>query len=160
VPISALRTGSFALPWGSSIFAKVIAFNLYGNSLESDAGNGAVILTNPDTPVSIQEHVAARSASTIGLEFSDGASNGGAPILDYRVTYTTDSQFDSTTHVEVAASSPWVAENLYVGSTYSFTIEARNEYGYSTPSNSIDIYCAFVPSQIQNVQTIEDGPDA
>jgi hypothetical protein len=49
---------------------------------------------------------------------------------------------------------------LYVGSTYTFTIEARNEYGYSTPSSSIDIYCAFVPAQIQNVQTIEDGPDA
>jgi len=43
------------LPWGSSIYAKVIAINYYGASVESDAGNGAIILTYPDAPVSVAE---------------------------------------------------------------------------------------------------------
>jgi hypothetical protein len=44
------------LPWGSSIFAKVIAVNLYGDSLISLEGNGAIITTNPDAPINLLEN--------------------------------------------------------------------------------------------------------
>ena len=50
VPISKLIVEPFSLEWGSSIYAKIIATNVIGNSLISDAGNGAVILTSPDAP--------------------------------------------------------------------------------------------------------------
>lgn len=45
VPISVLRAAPFNLPWGSNIHAKVSAINAYGSSTESDAGNGAIMLT-------------------------------------------------------------------------------------------------------------------
>jgi hypothetical protein len=51
--ISTLRGPPFNLPWGSSIFAKVYATNLYGNSQVSDEGNGATILTVPDAPLQL-----------------------------------------------------------------------------------------------------------
>jgi hypothetical protein len=54
-------------PWGSSIYAKVTAINLYGNSIESLEGNGAIILTNPDAPLSVMEYYPARTATTIGI---------------------------------------------------------------------------------------------
>jgi hypothetical protein len=55
IPISTLRAGAFQLPWGSSIYAKVHAYNLYGSSAASGLGNGAVILTNPDAPSNVRE---------------------------------------------------------------------------------------------------------
>jgi len=36
IPVTVLRSSPFSLPWGSSVYAKVIAFNLYGNSLQSE----------------------------------------------------------------------------------------------------------------------------
>jgi hypothetical protein len=54
VPISSLRTAPYSLSWGSEIFAKVSAINIYGSSLESPVGSGAVILTKPDAPLNLQ----------------------------------------------------------------------------------------------------------
>lgn len=45
----------FSLPWGSSIYAKVIAINVKGGSVESLAGNGAIILRAPDAPLSLAD---------------------------------------------------------------------------------------------------------
>ena len=87
IPISTLRGGSYQIPWGGSIFAKLIAYNAYGQSLESDVGNGAVILTKPDAPVSLAETVSLRSATSITFSWTKGAQNGGSEVIDYRVTY-------------------------------------------------------------------------
>ena len=53
VPISNLLVSPFNLPWGSSIFATVTATNTVGTSAISQAGNGAIILTNPDPPQNV-----------------------------------------------------------------------------------------------------------
>jgi len=50
VLISDLITAPYYLSWGSSIYAKVYATNIIGNSLVSEEGNGAIILTNPSAP--------------------------------------------------------------------------------------------------------------
>jgi hypothetical protein len=57
------------LPWGSSIYAKVNAYNQYGYSDESQAGNEAVILTNPDAPINVIEIIPARTPTTITIEW-------------------------------------------------------------------------------------------
>ncbi len=48
IPVTALRVSPFSLGWGTSVYAKVVAKNIYGSSLESSAGNGAFITTTPD----------------------------------------------------------------------------------------------------------------
>lgn len=53
IPISNLRAVPFSLSWGVSVYAKIIAGNIVGNSLESNVGNGAVILTVPDAPINV-----------------------------------------------------------------------------------------------------------
>jgi hypothetical protein len=55
VPVTVLRAAPFSLDWGDSAFAKVIATNIYGDSLESLEGNGAYITTNPDQPTNLVE---------------------------------------------------------------------------------------------------------
>ncbi len=48
IPVTALRASPFSLAWGTSVYAKIVAKNVYGSSLESSAGNGALITTTPD----------------------------------------------------------------------------------------------------------------
>lgn len=47
VPVSVLRTSPYSLEWGDSVFANVIATNIYGDSTVSNTGNGAYITTTP-----------------------------------------------------------------------------------------------------------------
>lgn len=67
--------------------SKVVAYNSYGDSLESELGSGAVLVTYPDPPINVGEDVTKRGATHIGLVWEDGASNGGTSIIDYEIWY-------------------------------------------------------------------------
>jgi len=71
--------------WGNSIFAKITAVNIYGNSIESSGGNGAIILTNPDAPLTLQNVPQVTSGYQIGLSWVKGAAEGGTPVFEYRI---------------------------------------------------------------------------
>jgi hypothetical protein len=60
-------TEPFSLYWGDSVWAKVIATNVYGDSVESVEGNGAIIITYPDAPMFLEEVLSYRSWTTLGL---------------------------------------------------------------------------------------------
>ena len=77
----------YHLTWGSSIFAKVIAKNLIGNSVESLPGNGAIILTYPDVPINFVNIPSVTKSQQIGLTWNEGAQNGGSAVIDYTITY-------------------------------------------------------------------------
>jgi len=87
VPISTLIVTPYSLPWGSNIYAKVIAYNIYGDSPISEPGFEAIILTIPDAPVDLAETVTARTQNSITFTWSPGSADGGAPVLDYRISY-------------------------------------------------------------------------
>jgi hypothetical protein len=73
VPILALRSAPFSLAWGSSVYVQVVAYNVYGDSATSAAGNGAIILTIPDSPVNLEEVTASRTASQLSFKWTPGA---------------------------------------------------------------------------------------
>lgn len=87
LPVTALRSTPFLLEWGDSVFAKVIATNLYGDSVESVEGNGAYITINPDPPTSLVEDYSQRTKSTLGLVWTAPTFTGGDVILDYKINY-------------------------------------------------------------------------
>jgi hypothetical protein len=87
VPVDTLLQAPFSLQWGSNIYARIVAVNLYGESQVSEAGHEAQILTIPDKPVSLAEVVAMRSDNSITVSWEAGAQDGGAPVLDYRISY-------------------------------------------------------------------------
>jgi hypothetical protein len=86
VPVSSLRSSPYSLQWGDSVYAKVFATNIYGNSLVSDEGNGAIITTTPDRPLNLVEDTVHRTKSTLGLTWSQAEFTGGTAIIDYRVS--------------------------------------------------------------------------
>jgi hypothetical protein len=53
VPISVLTTAPYLLTLGDNVYAKVIAINFYGESIQSDSGNGGTILYVPSAPVGL-----------------------------------------------------------------------------------------------------------
>lgn len=130
----------YSLDWGDSIWAKIVATNLVGNSEESDEGNGAVILTNPDAPVSLANDNTSTSASQITLTWSDGASNGGAPIIDYRVLYANEGSGSFVVLASGVSGTTHTSTSLTPGSKYTFKVESRNSFGFSTAySNEVTI---------------------
>jgi hypothetical protein len=132
VPIASLRASSFQLLWGSSIYAKVVAINLYGESVASEPGNGAIILTFPDVPLNTAENYSLREAYQLAITWEEGAANGGTPVIDYRVKYQTG---DTLIVVENIEALTLIASSLTNAVNYVFTVEARNSFGYSDPSD-------------------------
>jgi titin len=122
----------------------------------SSDGNGAVILTSPDPPVSLIEVSAQRAATSLGLTWSAGATDGGAAVLDYTIT------FDQATGTDVVLASgilgtTYTATGLTAGLTYRFKVQARNTFGLSTYSNAISLLCAFIPNKPALPTTIVSG---
>ena len=157
IPISTLRAGAYNLPWGASVYAKVQAYNLYGSSLASGTGNGAVILTNPDPPENLREDETKRSSNSITLLW-DLAYNGGAAIIDFRISYDEGLGGAYVLLAEGVTSQTYTAITLTSGVTYQFKVEARNSHGYSTPSEVVAVLCATVPSTPATPYSYRDGP--
>jgi hypothetical protein len=87
VPLSKLASSPILLLESYSVNIKVIATNAYGDSEISDPGAGAVIQLIPDYPINLQNDPSVTNRNTIGITWSDGTSDGGSPILDWRITY-------------------------------------------------------------------------
>lgn len=63
VPVHILRGSYFNLEWGTSVYVKLVAVNSYGDSVLSEEGNGAVIITSPDAPINLALDEAERGAT-------------------------------------------------------------------------------------------------
>jgi hypothetical protein len=96
VPITTLQSTAFNLPWGSAIYAKVMAYNSYGwsgLSSETPSDRRAIILTKPDPPKGLAEVSASKTTTSIGLSWINGDSDGGAPVIYYTVSSSTGGDY-------------------------------------------------------------------
>lgn len=82
-----MKAAPFNLVKDDVVYAKIISINVYGDSVISDAGAGAVIQLVPDAPVSLTNDPLTTIDSTIRFTWSDGASDGGTGVIDYTVYY-------------------------------------------------------------------------
>ena len=84
-----LQAVPFNLLIGSSVYARVYAQNAIGNGTVSAVGNGAVVrvIVVPNAPTNLARDILTSTPTAIGLTWSDGASNGGSPIIDYQVLF-------------------------------------------------------------------------
>ena len=87
IPLATLTASPFSLALGDQINAKVIAYNAYGDSVESAVGGGAVIQLVPDAPINFVNVPSITRDTVIGLSWQDGLSNGGTSIIDYEIFF-------------------------------------------------------------------------
>jgi len=71
----------------------------------------------------------------IGLKWSDGVSNGGSSIIDYKVSYTKGGIHPWI--VAIVAQQSSKATGLEPGTLYSFKVQSRNQVGFSLFSDTI-----------------------
>jgi len=71
---------------GTTYVFKVQARNSVGFS--SDSTELSVLAAKlPDSPVSLANVAATTTGYQVGLSWSDGAYNGGSPVIDYQVSF-------------------------------------------------------------------------
>jgi hypothetical protein len=87
VPVTVITASPYLLPWGSSVYVDLQAFNLIGESPVSTAGNGAIIIIVPDAPTNLINVSTITSAYQVGLSWQQGASTGGTAITEYILSY-------------------------------------------------------------------------
>lgn len=87
IPLDTLTAAPFDLELGNVIYARVVAFNYYGDSASSPIGSGSVIQLVPDAPINLVNDPSVTSSFAISFSWEDGSSDGGSPVLDYRITY-------------------------------------------------------------------------
>ena len=159
IPIGQLRSAPYSLSWGSSVQVRVQAINLYGSSTHSTYGNGAIILTYPDAPVNLAEDLTQKTGTKIGLQWEEGAANGGAVVEDYRISSNQGTGEWVYLYTGVAFTS-WVITDLTAGIEYRFKVEARNSFGYSPYSNELIVLSGFTPFKPEAPTTKVVGSNA
>lgn len=121
VLISDLLGAPYNLPWGSSVYAKVAAINIKGASVFSIEGNGAVILTIPDSPLNLQNNAAVTSATQIGVTWTEGLEDGGSAVLYYKVSYKAQADLSYTEISEIYALA-YTITGLTAGINYNIKV--------------------------------------
>lgn len=88
-------------------------------------------MTRPDPPIDVLNVPSVTNRETAGLTWTDGASNGGAPVIDYRVSF--NQGFGTTFYILESniGTIPYAATPLVVGTQYTFKVQSRNIFGYS-----------------------------
>jgi hypothetical protein len=66
----------------------VTARNTVGSSLQSEEV-AILAAKEPDAPISLLNNAAITTGYQVGLEWSDGAYNGGSAVIDYQVSFKT-----------------------------------------------------------------------
>lgn len=113
----------FNLELGSSIDAKVVAVNQYGDSTESLVGSGAIIYKVPDSPINLRNVAANTKETLISIEWSQGVSNGNQPVLDYRLWYKLESAADYTILSSSLLVTSYTTDfTLLAGQNYQFKV--------------------------------------
>ena len=99
----------------------------------------------PDAPISLANNVIVTASGVVGLTWSPGASNGGSPVLSYRISYYVGANSYTILTSGVTTAS-YTAGSLTANSIYTFKIEALNAVGYSYFSTEIMVRAAAKPS--------------
>jgi hypothetical protein len=87
VPLATLLASPYNLVYNDSIYAQLLASNLFGDSTVSNSGNGALVVVVPDAPITLTKNTALSSESVINFSWTKAAFNGGMVVIDYRILY-------------------------------------------------------------------------
>ena len=72
---------------GDAVQVKIAASNAYGISEFSELGSGAVTQLVPYPPRYLTNDLTYTSATILKITWDDGISDGGMPIIDWKVDY-------------------------------------------------------------------------
>jgi uncharacterized protein (TIGR02145 family) len=141
--ISATGTTSpitvFGLTNGVSYTFSVVATNVNGDSPPSTASNTIIPNPAPTVPDAPTIGTAIKGNAQASVSFTAPVNNGGSAITGYTVTSNPGGL------IGTGSASPITVTGLTNGTTYTFTVVARNSIGNSSPSISSN---PIIPSTV------------
>ena len=87
----------------------------------------------------------------VALTWSNGLSNNGQPVIDYRIWYDQGTGNYVILNSGVILKSFVLTTNVTPGQSYAFQIQARNVIGFSALSMPFTIIAASKPPAVTNV---------
>ena len=99
--------------------------------------------TEPTAPQSLANDAVVTASGTVGLTWLAPLSNGGALILDYKISAKTGELAYAVLGTSVSTS--FTARSLTAGEIYTFKVSARNAVGSGPDSSEVAIRAAGVP---------------
>jgi hypothetical protein len=154
--VTSTSTTINSLNAGTTYYFTVEAINSDGASFASSEASATptILLSAPDAPSAL---VAMGGNTQVQLRWAGSASDGGSPAI-YEVYAGTSSGGESTTPIaRTSSSSLLVTSHLLEmsnGTTYFFTVDARNSVGPSQVSNEASATPAAVTSAPTNLAAI------
>ena len=136
--------------------------NAVNTSIVSAAGNGAILLTNPDSPLSLTNVKAITDTTRVGLSWSAGLADGGTPVIDYQVWWDQGTDIYLVLQSNIVGTSYTTTVGLQGNKNYKFKIKSRNLFGLSTVfSNEVVALTAILPDSpkdlLNNVAVTSSG---
>lgn len=130
-----------------SVYIKILSSNIYGESIESPEGNGAVIQYVPDAPINLANDPSVTSDTLIKIMWENGLSDGGTPVIDYDVYYDQGAAIANYILLQggVTQAEFTTTNVLVAGENYSFKVTSRNSVGNSLQSESLTVLAAKEP---------------
>ena len=118
---------------GQTYYFRVFATNEAGRSARS----GSVSATTGSAPSAPTNLYVSPEAGAATATWVAPDNDGGLPVIDYTLDYSTSSSFSGATSVVVTGTSKYLS-GLTAGLTYYFRVKARNSKGFSpyTPTES------------------------
>ncbi len=143
---SAFDTGSSAtsgtitgLTGGLNYTFTVTAKNSVGFGPASSSSSPAVAIVGPPSAPTLNSVTASLSGGTtpqLDVAFTANSNNGGSSVLDYSVFWT-DLTAGGSSSLSGQSGSPVHVQGLTPKHSYQFTVEARNQFGFSPASNAV-----------------------
>ena len=144
---SAVVTG---LTNGTSYIFQVSAKNSVGTGGYSVASTAVIPFTVPGQPTSVS---GVAGVGQVALSWTAPTSDGGSPLTDYVVEYSTNSGTTWITFADsVSTTASVTVTGLVNGTGYVFRVSARNTAGTGLPSSSSSsVVPRTAPSAAQSV---------
>ena len=121
---------------------QIAAQNSKGWSVWSSSTPGATI-TTPGPPLN---PIATRGNSQVSFSWTTPVSNGGSPITDYILRYTTNNSTWSVFNRDPSTATSGTITGLTNGQAYTFKIAAVNAAGRGTNSTTVNSNVGLPPN--------------
>ena len=159
VPITVLTSSPYSLTIGSPVYAKIIATNQIGSSIDGlESSGSAVIQGLPNAPLAGPTRGSETTTSQIQIEIStlSGSDAGYATISSYGVEW--DKGENSGTYYEIAGETSDNLQTSFIltspitmSQSYIFRYRAKNVFGFGSYSPDSTIKAIDSPDQPTNV---------
>jgi hypothetical protein len=113
----------------------------------------------PDAPINLNNDATTTDDIVIRFTWSQGASNGGASVIDYSIFY--DQAVDDFIYLDTVTTRSYLTTvTLIPGETYKFKVTARNTVGSSQESAVLSVIAAKVPDAPVNLSNVPEVTNA